>query len=110
MKYKSNCLLEVSKINKIKAVNTNENYRLESLFDVVYKIKGISMETYEQAEYETVLRQTKSYIKIKARVDNEFSFIQRILLYGADFTIVSPQFFKDTLIKKLKLIQRNYTS
>ena len=41
-------------------------------------------------------------------MENEFCFIQRILLLGSDFKINSPEFFREKLINKLKLIQKGY--
>ena len=108
LKYKDNCLLEFSRIIKIKAINTHENYNIESFYEVIYRITDISKDIYESTDYETIIKKTDSYIEIKAKVSNEFSFIQRILLFGNDFKIISPEFFKEKLIRKIKLIQRNY--
>ena len=48
-----------------------------------------------------------TYISI-AKIEDEFMFIQRILQFGTDFNIISPDFFKEILINKIKLIQKGY--
>ena len=107
-KYESNCYLELSRISRIKSVNNKEKYPAASSFYVIYRLFGNAMDNYEKQEYETVLAKTNSYMDVKANVNNEFSFIQRLLLYGIDFKILEPSFFREKIIDKIKLIQRNY--
>ncbi len=107
-KYENNCYLEVSRINRIKSVNLKDKYPAVSSYYVIYRLSGSSMKNYEKQDYETVLDKTENYMDIKADVNNEFSFIQRILLYGIDFKILEPLFFKEKIINKIKLVQRNY--
>ena len=107
-KYNANCFLEVSRIIKIKSVYSKEKYPKENSYKVIYRISGQAMENYEKTYYETVLKKTAAYMDIEANVSNEFTFIQRILLYGSDFTIISPYVFREKLIDKVKQIRRNY--
>lgn len=107
-KYNANCFLEVSRIIKIKSVYSKEKYPKENSYKVIYRISGQAMENYEKTYYETILKKTAAYMDIEANVSNEFTFIQRILLYGSDFTIISPYVFREKLIDKVKQIRRNY--
>ncbi len=107
-KYNANCFLEVSRIIKIKSVYSKEKYPKENSYKVIYRISGQAMENYEKTYYETILKKANSYMDIEANVSNEFTFIQRILLYGADFTILSPYVFREKLIEKVKQIRGNY--
>lgn len=107
-KYKMNNLLNLEKIKKINFIST-EKYDIEdSLYDVTYKLSGISMLDFETKDYETVIEKTKDYIIVKAEVNNEFWFIQRLLQFCGDFTIISPDFFKEKLINKVKSIRKLY--
>ncbi len=107
-KYKMNNLLSLERIKNINYIST-EKYNIEdNLYEVVYKLSGISMLTFETKDYETVLEKTKDYIIVKANVVNEFWFIQRLLQFCGDFKIISPDFFKEKLINKVKSIRKLY--
>ncbi len=107
-KYKMNNLLNLEKIKKINFISA-EKYDIEdSLYDVTYKLSGASMLDFEIKDYETVIEKTKDYIIVKAEVNNEFWFIQRLLQFCGDFTIISPDFFREKLINKVKSIRKLY--
>ena len=107
-KYKGNSLFSFARIKKINMIYMYSEDDENQTYEVVYKLSGISMATFEKKEYETILSEDKNEITIKAIVENEFSFVQRLLLFGADFKIVSPHSFKEKLIDKIKRIQRVY--
>ncbi len=107
-KYNSNSILNIERIININKVEDYENCQLEMSYDVIYKIQGSSVYSFQPAEYETVIEKSKDCIKVCAKVENEFSFIQRLLLLGSDFKIVSPDFFREKLINKLIHIKKGY--
>ncbi len=107
-KYKRNSLLNFERIRKINAVNIQETYTQSEMYEVMYEITGESVNTFELKEYERLVFLSPEVIRIAATVDNEFLFIQRILLFGCDVKIISPDFFRKKLINKLKLIQKGY--
>ncbi len=107
-KYKVNNLIDVSKIKKICAVGLEKCEYSENSYDVIYELSGFSMLTFKKKEYETILEKTEDKLRIKASVTNEFWFIQRMLMFGADFVIISPEFFKDKMINKIKQIRKLY--
>ena len=108
-KYNKNSLLSIERIKKI--VSYGISKQIEStkvLYDVIYSLTGKAINTFEAKEFEEIIEKKENEIKILAHVENEFYFIQRILLFGADFKIISPDFFREKLINKIKLIQKGY--
>ena len=107
-KYNSNSLLNIERIKEIRTIYMEKVQEQPSLYEVEYELFGDSYYSYEQTENEIIIKKTSSSLKIKALVSNEFIFIQRLLLFGADFKIISPDSFKEKLINKIKLIQKGY--
>ncbi len=107
-KYEKNSLLNVERILKISSIDMFNIYDKNSLYEVIYEVFGNSASTFKPQKNERIISQKDSSIKIETIVDNEFLFIQRLLLFGADFKIVSPDFFREKLIDKIKLIQKGY--
>lgn len=107
-KYEMNSLLSIARIKKVISVDISKTLETTSIYDVIYTITGKSLKVFEQKEFEEVLETTEHSIKVLAHVENEFYFIQRLLLFGSDFKIISPNFFKEKLINKIKLIQKGY--
>ena len=107
-KYKMKNLLNLEKIKKINFIST-EKYHIENNeYTVTYKLSGVSMLDFHLKDYETILEKTNDYIVIKADVKNEFWFIQRILQFCGDVKIISPDFFKEKMINKVKSIRKLY--
>ena len=109
-KYKSYSLLNIERIKDIDAIYLSETIEQNYLYEVVYELFGESKNNFEKKDYETILKTEKESIKIKALVNNEFCFIQRLLLFGADFKIISPDSFREKLISKIKSIQKGYSN
>ena len=107
-KYNSKSLLNIERIKEVVSISMLEETQQQYLYEVEYELFGDSFSLYEQAEYETIIESKDNSLIIKALVDNEFTFIQRLLLFGADFRIISPDSFREKLVNKIKLIQRGY--
>ena len=107
-KYESLGLINIERIFEIKEISTNDNFEAPKIYEVIYEIFGDSINDFELQEYEEIISETEDKITVKASVNNEFLFIQRILLFGTCFKIISPAFFKEVLINKIKLIQKGY--
>ncbi len=107
-KYSSNTLLKIENIKEILSVSISQEHFESDSFDVIYQVRNISKKDFELKDYEEFIEKTPDYVTIKANVTNEFWFIQRILQLGTNFKIISPTFFKEKLINKIKLIQQRY--
>lgn len=107
-KYNKNSILNVERILQINKIDISETFDTPSTYYVTYKLKGDSFKTFVKTDYEEILEKTSTSVIVKAKVDNEFIFMQRILYFGADFKIISPDFFKEKLIDKIKQIRKRY--
>ncbi len=108
-KYENYGILYIDRILKINSVDIAEvNEEPEYKYIVIYEISVNNIDSFELKDYETVLNETPDIITIKAKVNNEFLFIQRLLQFGSAFRIISPDFFKEKMIDKVKLIQKRY--
>lgn len=107
-KYKKTSILDVERIKRIKNVSLSKTSINTDSYDVEYEVFGSSAKTFCAEENEKILKKTQTSIRICAEVTNEFCFIQRLLLFGNEFKIISPYFFREKLINKIKLIQKGY--
>lgn len=107
-KYNRNSLLNFERILKINVINLKETYTSAATYEVMYEITGDSISTFELKDNEKLVYLSNEVIRVNAVVENEFLFVQRILLFGCNVKIISPDFFRRKLINKLKLIQKGY--
>ena len=107
-KYEKNSILNVERILKINSIDMFNIYDKNTSYEVVYELSGNSANIFKIQKNEKIISKKDNSIKIEAIVDNEFLFIQRLLLFGSDFKIVSPDSFREKLIDKIKLIQKGY--
>lgn len=107
-KYQSASVLSVDKILDIISIGMKENDIKEQYYAVIYEVYGFSALNFELKDYEEIIAKEENSITVRATVKNEFFFIQRLLLFGTDFKIISPSFFKEKLINKVKAIQGRY--
>ncbi len=107
-KYEKNSLLHVERILKINSIDMFNIYDKNTSYEVVYELSGNSANIFKIQKNEKIISKKDNSIKIEAIVDNEFLFIQRLLLFGSDFKIVSLDSFREKLIDKIKLIQKGY--
>ena len=107
-KYNENSLFNFSRIKKINAIYLSTELKENHVFEVVYKLLGNSVSTFEKRVNETIISKNESELVVKATVDNEFWFVQRLLQFGIDFRIVSPYSFREKIVNKVKQIQKGY--
>ncbi len=109
-KYQKFSILNVERILKINSVSIIKNSQFYDSYEVIYKLIGNALADFKQEINEEILEKTDDYIIVKANVNQEFWFVQRLLLFGSDFKIISPDFFKQKLIDKIKLIKKGYVN
>lgn len=108
-KYGQFSILNLDRIMKINNVSLSKFSKEEIYFEVKYKLIGDSLTSFIPEMYEEIVEKNDDYIIVNAKVANEFCFIQRLLLFGRDFRIISPDFFKEKLINKIKQIRKGYS-
>ena len=107
-KYDASSYFEVSKILKINSVSINKETVPDKTFRAVYEVSGEALNSFTLKPYEKIIEQNADKIKVEAEPDSEFMFIQRLLLLGRDFKLILPEYLKDTLINKIRLIKKRY--
>ncbi len=115
-KYNEFAFLRIDKINQVNAVffidesSQSKHYHKEETI-VTYKLKGLSAMMYLTEIGEKIIEESpeKEYqLTITAKVSNKFSFLQKILSYGTDCLIISPDSIKKELLKKLETMKSSY--
>ena len=115
-KYNEFAYLRVDRIKKLNLLST-ENYMKnpveynKPIEKVIYKLKGYSALMYSENKEESIISNDNNSdypITICAFVSNKFSFFQKILSYGTDCLIISPESAKSELLEHLKVIKAGY--
>lgn len=115
-KYNNISYLRIDRIKKVNLINflgyNSEDAKFEKPnIEVKYKLKGLSAMMFIEDENEIIESETpdKEYsLTIKATINNEFNFLQKILSYGTDCLLISPKYFKEKLFEKIKAIKMEY--
>ena len=107
-KYNQTSILNIERIKKINVIELSPVSPSIDFYEVIYELPSSYSQNFKTESNEEIISQNNNYIQIKARVSNEFWFIQRLLLFGSDFRIITPDFFKEKLIEKIKQIQKVY--
>ncbi len=97
-------------VNRIKAIDEIKFEKcmpeglqeIEAIYEL-YNIKNPALESYE-----TVIEQTEDKLVIKALTSNSFLLKQRLLSFGANCKIISPNDFKEEFISLLKDMKAGY--
>ena len=110
-------LLSVTRIDKIKEVTTPiynapksdvQNFDRPSV-TVEYILKGSSAQTFVCNEYEEIIKKEESIITVRSHVKNKFNFYQRILSFGTDCKLLSPQSVQKEFLQIIKDIKAGYS-
>lgn len=109
-KYQNTSVLSLDKILEIKTIGLKNIDIKEKYYSVEYKVFGSSILNFEIKDNEEIIAKNDDFIVVRAIVKSEFFFVQRLLLLGSDFTIISPAFFKEKLVNKVKAIQGRYNN
>lgn len=107
-KYREYSYLRVDKIKDIKKISLKkEKIRIKTT-TVKYKLTGNSAMMFMESDEETIIEASENMIVVEAKVKNKFNFIQRMLFFGPDCTILEPDSFKLEIIDTLNSIKKEY--
>lgn len=96
--------LRLDRIIHIELIETNTKNTKNNILKVKYKLTGNSAFSYTASESEKIIEKSETDLIIQAKVTNKFKFIQDVLSYGADCTVLSPESIRREIILKLKSI------
>lgn len=108
-KYNNYSYLRVDKIKSVKNVSKESHIIKKENYKATYMVKGDSISTFQPVAGEKILEKNQNYILIEAEVTNEFKFTQRLLLFGQDFNLKSPDSLKEKLIRNLQALKQGYS-
>ena len=100
--------LRVDRIKEIKAINIKSSKYIPQIYCVRYKLTGIQALMFTPNEDESIIEKDEQEIIVEAKIQNKFKFIQRVLSYGNDCTVISPENIKKEIISKLKSMYNSY--
>lgn len=116
-KYNIFSYLRVDRIKRINFMNfLGSNPEVEDFekpaLVAKYKLKGYSALMYQLEEDERIIEETPDCeykYTIEAIVNNDFNFLQRILSYGSDCLLLSPDKLKLQFLENVKKMKEQYT-
>jgi predicted DNA-binding transcriptional regulator YafY len=100
--------LRVDRIKSIAAVSIKDGEKKEKGIEVKYKITGASAISYTSSKYDKISRKSETEIHVTSLVLNKFKFIQDVLSYGADCTVISPDYIRNDIIASLEAMSKTY--
>lgn len=101
-------VFNAEKIERIDAIKDGDFNDRENSYFAEYKLKGISRKTFEPENNETVIDENENEIIVRAKIDNEFKFFQKLILFGTDFVLLSPEDARMRFINKLNKVIEKY--
>lgn len=102
--YGSFLLNRIKKIDEIKIEKTMPNGLVE--VEVVYEIYHTA--DFQPETYEKVIKKDSDKLTIEAKTSNTFLLTQRLLSFGNNCKIVSPEDFKNEFVTLLKDMKAGY--
>lgn len=96
----------IEKIIKIIKMKTTPERKVNKT--VIYKISAKEKEFFAPEQNEVIISCDNEYIKVRAYIENEFIFIQRLLSFGENFIEVDNKTIKNKLVKYLKSARKLY--
>ncbi len=107
-KYESFAYLRVDRIKVIESISLYSKPVRAKSYKAQYTVSGDSVVVFREEQNERIIERDDKSILVEVEVINEFKLIQRLMLLGSDFNVVSPDFLKKDIISKLKSIRQGY--
>ena len=98
----------VDKISDIKKVGISNNEPIIKKPIAVYKLKDELAKTFKIDENQTIISKKSNELIIEEQIINRFKFVQKILSYGTNCTLLSPQNIVDEIKLTLETLEQIY--
>lgn len=96
------------KICSIESIKNSPTKTDNTLYTAQYRLSGEDCYSFEPTEEETIVLKNENSIIVEYKVKSEFKFFQRLLSFGADFELLSPDFAKKSLLEKIDKMFARY--
>jgi len=100
--------LRVDRIKNIELIEGNPCNFTPKILYVTYKLTGISASIFIPNENETILDQNEDSIIVKSKIKSKFKFIQKVLSFGNNCIVLSPESIRKEIIAKLQSMRLSY--
>ncbi len=100
--------IRIDRIKEIKAVDIRTSNIKPDIYTAVYKIRGAASKTFMPEDTEKIVETKDNEITVSAVVQNKFRFVQKMLSYGDECTVISPELLKNEVVQKLKSMAKVY--
>lgn len=91
--------LRIDRIKKVKVVSIKETESADDNFPKsLYKLLNQNVDNFVPDEGQNVLKFENGEIFIEEKIENRFSFIQKILTYGEDCVVLEPSDIREEII------------
>lgn len=106
--YNSTSFLPVFRILTKAVEYINDEPAENKVFQIVYELRNAAMYNFTETAEEKILEEQDDKIRIEYKSSNPFKIKQRILSYGSNCTILSPENIKKDFTEELMKIHRIY--
>lgn len=100
------------RLDRIKGYKKIQNSNVPQLGNnpivVKYAVVGDSLLSFQLYEKEQIIKKTDKIIIVEAVAYSEFYMLQRLLSFGRDFFIISPESYKQKILDKIDLMSKEY--
>jgi len=100
--------LRIDRIKEIQAINIKNSQHIQKNYSVKYRLTGISALLFTPNIDESVTKMNNKEVIVEAKSKSKFKVIQKILSYGSDCTVLSPDEIKNEVINKLNFAYNLY--
>ncbi len=100
--------IRIDRINEIKAIDIKTSNVKPDIYTAVYKIKGTAFKSFTPEDTEKIIETKDKEIIISSVVQNKFRFVQKMLSYGDECIVISPELLKNEVVQKLKSMAKVY--
>lgn len=106
--YESNSFLLVSKVvSDIEFLNDDEAIKSNTK-TVIYELKNLAKINFTEKQDDKIIEETSDKIIVQHESENDFKLMQKILAYGPNCTVISPEDVKLRVIDTLKRMREVY--
>lgn len=96
---------KISAIHSVKSVP--KDYKTD-FSKAIYKIFGDDIKTFKQNSDEKIILSDKNFILIESYIKSDFKILQRLLTFGKNFEIITPNSLKEQLSEKISKMFERY--
>ena len=100
--------LRVDRIKEVDLIDNTPIYIAAKMLCVRYKLTGIPASIFIPNKDEKIVDQNEDYIIIESKIKSKFKFIQKVLSFGSNCIVLSPEFLRKEIIEKLQIMRLSY--